>query len=217
MKVSLIIFAALLVTVLGLTSESQAQNSNVVLIAESDSYVPSNYAGARPLTPGSTISLVALGAPRIAKYQWRINGRQLTELSGIGQSRVDIQLTDRPIDAQVSVYQNSDLIGVDQITINPDPLEIVLYQNHPTRGPLFQTALSGQIRSTSPVIDIIGSAYGANGVNPLLQWQINNSESFALPAVSLDRQASPQTTIVASYLNNIFTQATKELRIQFSR
>lgn len=213
-----LLIAALVLSCISIIShqvEAQSSDSELILIVEADTFVPSSYLGAAPVTAGARARIVAIGGDRFADYTWQINGRTIPAYSGIGQTVLTMEISDRPIDIKV-IATNNQTQQIGQVKINPLPIDLVLYQNHPTRGPLYQNALLDTIRTTATAFDMIAVPYGATGNDLTVSWEINQAPTSRSQFVSFSQsQNSGIGDISAEYNGNIFNQDRVNLRIIF--
>lgn len=190
---------------------------SVKLIVESKGFAPDTYRAMHPISVGSDITISAVGLSRNNNFEWYVNGRKVSEFSGLGQSRITLNISDRPIEVAVKVLNNGQIIARDITTINPSKLSIGLYQDHPTRGPLYHHDLTGQIRTSSNNLGLIAIPYGAKEFNPASEWNVNNTPIGKSSSINLPRQElGGQISINASYNENIFSRVSKILTVIFS-
>ena len=224
---SRILSAIIVIAVLGIlpqlekTSAQVPIEGKVDLIVESNSFIPAGYQGAAPISIGSTARVTAVGQRRNLGYHWSVNGRLLEEFSGVGQTSITLSLTDQIKKVSVQVKEAGMLIDSTKTTIRPEPVELVLYQNHPTRGPLWQRSLPDLVRTTAAALDIRAIPYGANEERPTVLWRVGEealqtsfSGTFGL-LVSRSNNTNAGR-INAIYNDGLFNQASVGTQIQFS-
>ncbi len=221
MKITgLITTILVLLTSFGMWQEySLAQNAAnpIAIVVESNGFVPNNYPAAAPISFGSVVSVVAVGGDGLSSYTWSINNRNVPEYSGIGQSRININVTDQPIRIGVVVNRGQSLVGSASTKITPKPVELVMYQNHPTRGPLYSNALSGLVRTTSAVLDVIAVPFGANAEELGVRWSFNSNSLGIQEDVSISQSNSGGIeSLMAIYPKTLFSRLiTKSIEVQF--
>jgi len=202
------------------TQSVQAQviaKSNIDLIVESNSYVPETYQATPAVSAGSTMRVTAIGVSRNLVYNWSINGRLVNDLSGIGQTSIALQVTDQPQTVSLQVLSDGQLIDKAQVKVRPQPIELLLYQDHPTRGPLLQSSLPAIIRTTASALNLTAVPYGASEETPQVAWQINRASLGSELTISLPRFEGGQAgTVNATYTGNLFSRDSASVQVQFS-
>ena len=204
---------------LGVTNESLAQSpdsNDIVLVVESTGFTPVGYQAIPEITPGNVARIIAVGGGILDYYEWQVNNRTIKEYSGIGQNVLELSITDQPIGATVVVYQGNNVVGTESTTIKPQPVDLVIYQDHPTKGPLYHNALSGLIRTTAVAMNLIAVPYGADSDNPATTWRIGKSGQLA-PTISIQPESLGPQSISASFKGSIFSKPqTQTVEVQFA-
>lgn len=158
--------------------------STVDLIWEADTSVPPLYRGHTRYTPGSNLRVVAFPtivvsgkkvAPQSLSYQWQVNDAPMPAASGLGRSTLSFsgdQLEDGE-DVAVDVYFGSLKAAHGEVVIPASNPSLVLYDQDPLRGVLWDTALPGSIALNATELTVLAQPYFfANGAvsNDTLQW-----------------------------------------------
>lgn len=128
---------------------------NLDLIYEADTYTPPFYKGRSLFTHQSTITVAAMtdfisGGIKIPKnrilYTWKKDGRVLSDQSGVGKDSLIIQGQLVQGLLSISVKAESLDYGITaekKILINQTTPNVVLYENNPIYGSIFEKALTG--------------------------------------------------------------------------
>lgn len=216
----LLVLVLLFFCVTVFNNNSQAQTSETTdfgIVVEPETYVPETYAATAPITPGSRVRMIAVGGDPLDYYEWRINGRTINQYSGIGQQVIELSIENRSLDVSVSVIRAGEAYKTDKTTIKPNPVDLVLYQDHPTRGPLFNNGLSSIMRTTATTVSLVGVPYGAPETDPTLRWQIGNSGLFSVPVASIVPDNNNREVVSARYAGSLFgSRPSKSVEVQFA-
>lgn len=153
--------------------------ADVDLVWQADTYSPPFYKGKSLFTRQSTITLNAI--PNFVNlntgqtipssslvYEWKYNGDVLPNSSGQGRDRLEItgDIIARPISITVTVSAiGSDLQARTSLTINTFDPEIVLYENNPIYGVMFEKALSGSFMINRNEMEISAVPYSFSAEN----------------------------------------------------
>lgn len=147
------------------------RTGNLDLIYEADTYTPPLYKGRTLFTPQASIKVSALatmieGGVQLPKskiiYNWYKNDEKVPELSGLGKDSAVFQgdLLSKPFN--VSVIAES-LAGntraKKRILISPTTPKVVLYENNPLFGSVFEKALTGTFNFDREEVGITAVPY----------------------------------------------------------
>lgn len=131
--------------------------SEVDLILEPSSFVTPFYKGRSVLSPQGTAQVIAItniiiDGVKISDnklvFKWKKDGNVLSEESGIGKNQLKIFATIqsvRGMDIDLDVYYKNKLITNKGLSIQTREPEIVVYENNPLYGKMFNKALVGNI------------------------------------------------------------------------
>jgi len=130
--------------------------SNVDVIVEGLTYTPPMYNGRALFTHQSEVNIAAiptliengrqLSANEIF-YGWEINGTYIRDVSGVGRDNIIYRgrVISRPITIDVTAENISGTLKARKIIVlEPEEPEILLYEQNPLQGVLFEKALLGQ-------------------------------------------------------------------------
>jgi hypothetical protein len=129
--------------------------AEVDLIWEADTYTPPFYKGKSIFVPESTVRVVAyptffvgskLADPKSLVYTWKINSKSAGEFSGYGRNSLVFagSVLVRPAVIEVEVSSgNSNAKAYSSITLTPESPLVLLYEDHPTLGIQYNSALLG--------------------------------------------------------------------------
>ncbi len=131
------------------------QTANLDLIYEANTYVPPFYKGRSLFVTQSEITVAAMAevfenGAKLPKnkviYNWYYNDNYASNLSGIGKdsARFEGDILSRPFSVSVIVESlNPGIKSKNKILIKPVPSKILMYENNPIYGSLFEKALTG--------------------------------------------------------------------------
>lgn len=144
---------------------------NLDLIYEADTYTPPFYKGRSLFTHQSTITVAAIAdfvesGTKLSKnkivYTWKKDGEKLSDLSGVGKDTLVIQgkMIQRPFYVSVLAESlNSDLKAEKRILFNQINPNVVLYENNPIYGNIFEKALTGTFNFDREEVGITAVPY----------------------------------------------------------
>lgn len=132
----------------------------VDLLWQSDVYTHPFYRGKKLYTPESNLTFVAMPRntngiinPASTVFNWRVNGNNQADKSGFGKSSYSFEgpIILRPVEVEVEAYTpsknagNPKEVATAEITIQPKSSGVLLYENSPLYGVLFNRALRGNL------------------------------------------------------------------------
>jgi hypothetical protein len=147
------------------------KTANLDLIYEANTYTPPFYKGRTLYTPQASIKIAALATmiengSQLPKnriiYNWYKNDEKISELSGLGKDSAVFQgdLLSRPFYVSVIAESlNSDLKSKKRILITPTAPKVVLYENNPLFGSVFEKALTGTFNFDREEVGITAVPY----------------------------------------------------------
>jgi len=150
------------------------QTATVDLIYEANTYTPPFYKGTSIFTPQSTITVYALtdlleNGAKINKkdivYRWYKNEMYLSSMSGAGKDSAVFysEILTRPFNVRVVAESvNSDLKAEKSIYVKPKSPQVVLYENNPLFGNIFEKALTGTFNFDREAVGITAVPYYFN-------------------------------------------------------
>jgi len=193
---------------ISLREDKEIRIGGLDLIWQADTHTPSLYKGKALPTKGSRITVVAfsqgLGSPENLIYSWRRDFKNLPQASGLGKNSLSFSFTDisseENIKVKVSTTDGNDLMEKN-ISIRLKEPEIILYEESPTDGVLFQNALKSSLPSLQPEIVIRAEPYFflKSDIDSLsYSWSINNEDIEPLSKPNIIGLAIPQGTAEGS-------------------
>ena len=125
-------------------------------------------------------------------YNWEINGNVDQGQSGRGKNILKIEgdIIPRPINVTVTVSAiNSPLKSKKIIDVIPTTPQVLLYENNPIHGIVFEQALFGNFSLDRPEIEVsaIPYFYSTNrrsSVDLIYEWLVNGKNVNSTPELS---------------------------------
>lgn len=165
--------------------------SNFDVIWYADTYTPVGYRGKALPIRGSVVTLTALPLfmgkngpynPKTLLYEWRIDNTLQKNKSGAGKNTLSLPITKSknvPPQVSVRVYNEDKTITQEKrVEIIIHEPELLFYELHPLRGPLYQQVIGNTFQIASGgETRILAEPYYASGKPPFLryQWKIDNT------------------------------------------
>ena len=205
--------------------------SEVDVLWQANTYTPPFYRGKALYTPEADVQFVAMPnilksnktnlQPNGAVYNWNVDFKNYADKSGFGKNTYYFSgsILTKPTNVRVTAYDPSkkESTGVGSIEVGPTEPKLLMYEDHPTYGPLFSTAAVGNYNfgaqdiklNAYPYFFSVASKHDADYV-----WKINGTD-LKLPLdqdfVTLQKlkQESGKSTIsVHTSLNSKVLQQT---------
>lgn len=219
----------------GGTSYSQTlsiEPQDVTLVAEPISSAPPLYPGKPSVPLEGNVRIVAVADLRDAQgkesdpttysYAWTVDGTQIADASGVGKDSIIVASPLEYRDRQVSVVVMSadgNLIGGDSFSLSPVEPTVLIYENDPLLGILYDHAISGSYAIPGAESTLYAApfsfptTYGA----PTLQWFLNGNAAQTGDSITLrptgSGEGNASLSLVASAGSN--TTATANLSLSF--
>jgi hypothetical protein len=169
-------------------------SAEVDMIWEADSYTPIGYKG-KPLAPyGGRIRVIAVPniynfngqkiSPQNLVYKWSKDNKVLEDSSGYGKNVLTIGKTFYPsnpyIRLEVSNIDNTIFLQ-ETLTIRQYAPEIILYENNPLLGVLYNRAISKEASITGEEVSLLAeplffSRDSFDSKNISFSWKMNDSD-----------------------------------------
>ncbi len=172
---------------------------NIDLVWEADSYVPPFYNGKKLHQPEGNLTFVALPnlvlngvriSPQNLIYTWSQDDEILGDRSGYGKNTLTVSgdVLNHPVN--ISVKANSiknEVVGEGAISVGSVNPQVLLYENNPLYGVLFNNALRDQFALKETEFKLSAYPYYFSTNSPSssslkYQWAINNSSINTLSA-----------------------------------
>lgn len=132
-----------------LLSPVSTHAQTVDILWEGDGYTPPFYEGGVPWTSEGVIRFVAvpqgLGNSAALNYKWTRNGTVLGNTNGVGANTLEIDdsLFSRPQNVTVEIMSGEESLALDTVTVTPRAPKLLIYENNPLYGFLFNQEVSG--------------------------------------------------------------------------
>lgn len=218
---------------LNLSENKEIKIGELDLLWQTNTYTPPFYRGKAMPTKNSSITVTAvpqgLGSPGSLIYNWQRNFKNLPNVSGAGKNSISFSFTDvssvEDLGVKISAINGDDLMEK-KISIKLKEPEVVLYEESPLGGVLYQKALSSEILLFNPEIVLRAEPYFflKSDLDSLsYEWKMNGELIESLSKANTIGLNTPSdstsgTTIINLQIKNIskhFQQITKNLRLSF--
>ncbi|HZS43236.1 MAG TPA: hypothetical protein VFA52_03410 [Candidatus Paceibacterota bacterium] len=166
--------------------------ASVDIVWEANSYVPPFYEGKRLYPPQGTLTFVALPNfvsngvtvdPNTLVYKWRLNNSVLGDKSGYGKRTLTVtgDILNQPINVSVeaSLVKNN-ISGSGAISVASQNPQVLLYEDSPLNGILFNKILDSQFDLTASEVTFGAFPFYFSATSPTdktinYAWYLNNS------------------------------------------
>ena len=216
--------------------------ADVDLIYEADTYTHPFFKGKRLFTSESVIRFIAnpnfvLSGKQIPAsnlvYTWKINGTVDQVSSGYGRNIFTTKgmLIERPLEVEVQVSAiNSTLVASQSIKVRSQAGEVVLYENNPLLGIVYEKAISGNFLLERSQVDFEAVPYffgvlQRDSDNLKYTWLINNvrvaskspQENYLLLQNANNEDGRAIITARVEHLQNILQNGQVQLELNFKK
>lgn len=222
---------AFLLTTIYFLLSTPALAQSVDLIWQAETYTPPFYQGRAMWSRQSIISFLAitqeLPNPSNLIYNWTRNGTILGLVSGIGKDTLSFMDTifSKPQTIRIEVLSlEEELLAEKTITITPSDPRILVYENNPLYGFIFNNELSDGFRlreqeATLTAFPLFFSTPAREYLSLKYEWNSSNSPSGNRSSVTYraPEDASGLASVSLNISSNDFLQqsAKKSLLIKF--
>jgi hypothetical protein len=172
--------------------------AEVDVLWQANTYTPPFYKGKAFYTPEANVEFVAMPnitttngskiQPSKAVYNWRIDYTAYGDKSGFGKNVFKFagSILSKPTNVNVVAYDplNNESAGVGKLDIGPTQPLLLMYEIHPTYGPMFNRAAVGTYRFGAQDIQLGAYPYffsTTSKKNIKYAWTINNYTLEELP------------------------------------
>lgn len=215
---------------------------HVELFWEGDGVVPPEYKGARTHSYGGTLKFTAFPRFRDSRgvlissqnliFSWKQNGRAVGTYGGLGKD--SFVITDQSftrdgntVEVEVRTPDNS-ISGSAEVTVEPTSPFVILYQESPLAGTLYnQGFLSGlNINSTEATIraEVYGiSAQRSTDSTVSIAWALNGTpistpkeKNLLTLRIDSEKQGRVNLSLSANHTNLLFQGVQKTFGVQFN-
>lgn len=217
--------------------------ADVDLIYEANTYAHPFFKGKKLFTSESFINFIAipnfmgLDGKKIPEsnliYTWKVNGSVQQSVSGYGKNTFSTkgQLIERPLLIEVEVSAiNSSLIASQSLTIKSTQPELLLYENNPLLGVIYEKAIIGSFFLQRKQVDFEGIPYffAANTKNDTglsYKWKINGTsitskspqENYLLLQNNNNEEGRAIINTTINHTQNILQTAQTSLELTFKK
>jgi len=149
--------------------------AEVDLVYEAQTYTPPFYKGGALFTSQSTLNLVAIPRfiseqktlinPQNLVYRWKVDNRNVPSASGVGKNKFTYEgvLIQRPTNISVEVTSLDDLFQAkDSVEMTLQNPEVVVYENNPVHGVIFEKAIEGVFNMDREEISLVAQPFFFN-------------------------------------------------------
>lgn len=203
------------------TTRISVQPSSLTLLHEGATYVPPLYAGRPTLSPEASLSVQAIPyvvengielQPDDLYFKWTVNGKFVSELSGLGRSSAVVANNGylRPLDIIVEASSDNGTVAGDRIKVSVENPWVVFYENDPLLGIRYDKALGTYVLKNEEVTVIAEpyhmSAKKRNDTTLEYSWGINQQRQAetTAPSITLRPQSDARGGIstIGVYIQN---------------
>ncbi len=217
--------------------------ADVDLFYEAQTYAHPFFKGKKQFTSEAVITFVAVPnfvttsgkkfADSELVYMWKINGTTQQEISGYGRNTFTTkgQLIERPSQITVEVSAiNSNLTATQSLNIRSIMPEMVIYENNPLLGIIYEKAISGSFFLERPQVDFEGVPYffsaNTKDSNSLgYKWSVNGTqitsknptENYLLLRNDKNEEGRAIISAAVTHTQNILQTTGAQLELNFKK
>lgn len=217
--------------------------AEVNLIYEAQTYAHPFFKGKKLFTSESVINFIALpnfvdsNGKKIADsnlvYTWKVNGTVEQSISGYGKNTFVTkgQLIERPSTITVEVSAiNSSLKASQSIQIKSTVPEVVIYENNPLLGVIYDKAIFGTFLLERPQVDFEAIPYFFSGntkdsFDLKYKWAINGvkvetkspNENYLLLQNNQNQEGSASISLILEHTKNLLQTTQTRLNLDFKK
>jgi hypothetical protein len=216
--------------------------ADVDLIYEAQTYAHPFFKGKKLFTSESVVLFVAVpnfvinGRQIPAEnlvYTWKINGSVQQQFSGYGKNTFALQgsLIERPTQVEVEVSAiNSSLIASQNTVIKSTQPEILIYENNPLLGVIYEQAILGGFLLERNQVDFEAipyffSANTKDDINLVYKWSINNTrvatkapqENYLLLQNNANEEGRAFVSVVVNQTQKLLQTTSSSLELNFKK
>lgn len=226
-----------------LTKTITLSPADVDLIYEADTYAHPFFKGKKLFTSESFVNVIAvpnfigsngkqIPASNLV-YSWKTNGTVQQAASGYGKNTFTVkgQLIERPVEVTVDVSAiNSTLIATESITLKSTKPELVLYENNPLLGIMYDKAIFGNFLLERSQVDFEAIPYFFSGntkndSNILYKWAINGvkvtnksqNENYLLLQNNNNEEGKAIISATIEHAQNLLQTTKVQLELNFKK
>lgn len=179
-----------LLSLIFIVPNSSRAEGEVDILWQGETYTPPFYEGLPLWTNESRITFIAIPNlpntdPSSLYYRWSKDGVVLGSLSGV--NRRSLALSDTvlslPIEVKVDIRdgEEGEILGTRVVTLSPTTAKVLVVENHPLYGLLFNKTISGthsltESEATFSAIPLFGNVTFRNAPALTYTWRTNTGE-----------------------------------------
>lgn len=216
--------------------------ADVDLIYEAQTYAHPFFKGKRIFSSEAVVTYIAIpnfvvGGRKIADsdlvYTWKVNGTAQQNASGYGKNTFTVkgQLIERPATITVDVSAvNSNMVATQSINIRSSQPEVVVYENNPILGVVYEKAILGTFLLERPQVDFEAIPYFFSAANKddgqiAYKWSINGSqvttktpnENYLLLRNDKNAEGRAMISATVAHVQNLLQSTQTQLELDFKK
>lgn len=217
--------------------------ADVDLIYEAQTYAHPFFKGKKLFTSESVVNVIAIpnfigsNGKKIPAtslvYNWEINGTVQQSISGYGKYIFTTkgQMIERPANITVNVSAiNSSLVATQSITLRSTTPDIVVYENNPILGVVYDKAIEGSFLLQRPQVDFEAipyffSAQNKDDMNLTYKWSINGvriaskkpNENYLLLQNNQNEEGKAIISLGLEHAQNLLQTTRTQLELNFKK
>lgn len=218
---------------INIRAEKEIKISEIDLLWQAHTFTPAFYKGKAMPVENGLVKVTAiphgLGASKSLIYEWQRDFKNLPNSSGLGRNSISFSFSDVTNEETISVKvstTNGNNIVEKTINIRIKDMEVVLYEESPLEGVLYQKALGNKVQLLQPEIVIRAEPYffQKSDIDSLTyEWRMNQKpikslakpNTIGLSAPSDLTEGATAITLQVKNKNKYFQQITKSLQLSF--
>lgn len=223
--------------------EIKLNPADVDLVYEAQTYAHPFFKGKKLYTSESDVTFVAIPtfitpagkkfADQDLVYKWKVNGTVQQSVSGYGKNTFSTkgQLIERPMQVTVDVSAiNSSLIATKSINLHSVAPEILIYENNPLLGVVYDKAILGTFFLQRPQVDFEAIPYFFSSVNKdssnlAYSWTVNGlevtnkgpNENYLLLQNDKNAEGQANISVTTSHIQNILQTTFSQFGLDFKK
>jgi len=216
------------------TNQRTVAPSNVDVIIEGITYTPPLYNGRPLFTHESTVNIAAIptlieNGRRLPSsevfYGWEINGTYYRDISGVGRDNIIYRgsVVSRPVTIEVTASNITGTLNARKIvTMQPEEVAVLMYENNPLQGLLFGKSLLGEFNLEREELTVTAIPYFFDVTtkdNVLLEYiwgengtTINNptlSSSITFRNTSMQKNGVSEIAVITEHLDHLLQNTSR--------
>lgn len=199
---------------------------SVDLVWQSNTYLPPFYKGKAWMTRESDVKIVAIThgidvPDNQLRFRWRFNGPVASNQSGVGRNTFTLEQSLRQNSVGVEVLEpDGRLVASNSITIPLKTPQLIVYQNHPLWGIMFNDAIPNNTAVVENSASLLAVPYffSTESINGILDyhWSINGNDvdnQRADITIESEDEEEVVVEVSAQHPNRLFQESRKVFRL----